>query len=69
MTVSAKEFRVPLDEYEAACDQFEGFCTSCNEVTNAGVEPDARDVVCESCGDSAVFGVEEALLAGLITLG
>ena len=37
-----------------------GFCTACGEEAY-GVEPDAREYVCEFCGVRAVFGAEELL--------
>lgn len=37
-----------------------GFCLSCG-LDAEGVEPDARNYECESCGESKVFAVEELL--------
>ena len=37
-----------------------GFCLACGEGAD-GVEPDARDYECESCGESKVYGAEECL--------
>lgn len=39
-----------------------GFCTACGEQAY-GVEPDARNYECESCGAKKVFGAEELLLS------
>lgn len=38
-----------------------GFCTGCGAEAE-GVEPDARNCRCESCGRPAVFGAEELLI-------
>ena len=38
-----------------------GFCLACGEEVS-GIEPDARRVVCESCGAPKVYGAEELLL-------
>lgn len=38
-----------------------GFCTSCG-CEAEGVEPDASDYDCESCGEPTVFGAEELLM-------
>jgi hypothetical protein len=39
-----------------------GFCICCG--TDAlGVEPDARQYECESCGEPGVYGAEELLLS------
>jgi len=61
--------RMTVEEFESAAESNDGFCTTCNEVTNSGVEPDARRYECESCGQRTVYGMEEALLCGFITIG
>jgi len=38
-----------------------GFCIACG-VDADGVEPDAEEYECESCGAMAVFGAEEIVL-------
>jgi predicted RNA-binding Zn-ribbon protein involved in translation (DUF1610 family) len=38
-----------------------GFCTSCGAEVD-GVEPDAREYICEACGEPAVYGCEELLI-------
>jgi hypothetical protein len=38
-----------------------GICFACGEEAD-GVEPDAREYVCESCEQPRVYGCEEALL-------
>lgn len=43
-------------------DDNTGFCTACGEQAY-GVEPDARNYECESCGAKKVFGAEELLLS------
>lgn len=42
-------------------DDNEGICTECGEIAY-GVEPDARNYECESCGANQVFGAEELLI-------
>ena len=42
-------------------DDHLGFCTACGDEAY-GVEPDAREYTCESCGAAAVYGAEELLL-------
>ena len=63
-----KVFRMSVAEFEEACDGYEGFCASCGAVTNSGVEPDARRLACESCGAETVYGMEEALVMGFVTI-
>ena len=45
----------------------EGFCLNCGK-TQSGVEPDARQYECESCGKHKVYGIEELLLMGLVEI-
>jgi len=44
-----------------------GFCLACGAEAN-GVEPDARQYECESCGVSKVYGLEELVMMGLLIL-
>jgi len=44
-----------------------GACISCGERAY-GVEPDARQYKCESCGAFTVYGLEELLIMGHIDL-
>jgi hypothetical protein len=55
-------------EFEEVCDAYQGFCTNCRRTTTHGVEPDAREYECESCGERTVYGAEEALFMGLIEI-
>ena len=42
-----------------------GFCIACGQEVD-GVEPDARNYLCESCGDFTVYGAEELFLHSTI---
>lgn len=42
-----------------------GFCVACGAEAY-GVEPDARRYECEACGEKRVYGLQEALLMGLV---
>ena len=43
----------------------EGLCLACGN-WQSGVEPDARQYVCEGCGAAKVYGAEELLFMGLV---
>lgn len=63
----AKQFMPVLSESEYRELDGTGFCLSCgNEVYY--VEPDARRYTCESCGQPKVYGLEELLMMGLVTI-
>ena len=49
---------------EADADQA-GFCLACG-AQQYGCEPDARNYVCEVCGDRKVFGASELVVMGLV---
>jgi len=42
-------------------DDGTGFCKACG-ADQLGCEPDARNVICESCGQPEVYGSEECLI-------
>ncbi len=42
----------------------DGICVACGEDAT-GVEPDAEQYRCESCGKRAVYGCEQLLLLGV----
>ena len=48
-------------EAAIAADDYIGFCISCGAEAS-GVEPDAREHVCDSCGECGVYGAEELLV-------
>ena len=45
-----------------------GACIACGEIHYGGVEPDARNYPCDSCGENQVFGMKELLIMGKIVL-
>jgi hypothetical protein len=57
------------DDYLEHRDSFDGYCSTCTEFTTfGGVEPDAVNYTCESCGEPTLMGAEEALMEGLLTI-
>jgi hypothetical protein len=40
-----------------------GFCLACGAEASDGCEPDAEQYECASCGEHAVYGAEEILIA------
>jgi nitrate/TMAO reductase-like tetraheme cytochrome c subunit len=60
-------FRMSERVYRHADDNSEGRCLSCHD-TAYGVEPDAREYVCESCGEATVYGMQELLIMGRIVI-
>jgi hypothetical protein len=55
--------KITIDQVMRAveADDYQGFCIACGaEAQN--VEPDARRLKCESCGEPRVYGAEELLL-------
>ena len=56
MTLSAARITRAIESGENA-----GFCLACGAEA-FGVEPDARNYTCESCGKPEVYGAEECLM-------
>tara|TARA_R100001530_G_scaffold40574_1_gene31152 strand:+ start:867 stop:1076 length:210 start_codon:yes stop_codon:yes gene_type:complete len=47
-----------------------GYCRECKEIDDgAYVEPDAREYTCPCCETNNLFGLEEAVLMGLVVIG
>lgn len=60
-----KEFTgIEIDEL---VEQSAGICLACGELA-FGVEPDAENYTCEECDETQVQGIENALVAGNITV-
>lgn len=61
--------RISEDEYIVHREEYDGFCLSCNDWTAmGGIEPDARDYECTSCGKHQLFGAEEILMMGILDI-
>jgi hypothetical protein len=53
--------------YEVIEEKTEGWCLGCAE-TQSAVGPDGSRVQCENCGRFLVYGFEQLLLRGLLTI-
>lgn len=60
----AKELTLDVGDVEHG----NGVCLACGDVQVGGCEPDAREYKCESCGALRMFGIEEAILMGAVSL-
>lgn len=49
-------------------DHTNGACIACGTEVGSGIEPDAREYECEACGERKVYGLEELLLMGYVTI-
>ena len=58
--------RISEDEFEELQESHGGICRACQHQQIGGVEPDARNYLCESCGANELFGAEELILMGEI---
>ena len=57
--------RITQATYADMSENYGGYCSACGDEAY-GVEPDASRYRCESCGELAVYGVEELLISGLL---
>ena len=55
-------------EYQEHCNNHDGFCFNCGEITFGGHEPDAEHYTCENCGENQSFGIEQTLIYGKIEI-
>lgn len=63
MTNRSPRVSLSLAEFQELAAEYGGLCLACCERA-WGVEPDARDYICEACGENAVYGAEELLFHG-----
>ncbi len=56
-SITAERVQEAVERAAASLDN-PGFCIVCGAEAE-GVEPDAREYECESCGEHAVYGAEE----------
>jgi len=55
--------KITFEQIEAVIDEPIGFCLACGE-EQWGFEPDARECLCEVCGEYKVYGAQEILIMG-----
>ena len=61
--------RLTESEFRSADNDMQGYCTHCQDITGDSCEPDARKYECPVCERRTVYGMQEALLMGFITIG
>ena len=61
-----KSFTFTEEDFRTLSEDGIGFCIHCGEEAVDYCEPDAREYLCEFCGEREVYGMEELLLMGLI---
>jgi len=70
-TIKATGVKVFQPVFENICeltelsDDMNGFCIACGNLQE-GCEPDAREYVCEECGEKKVYGIEELAIMGYV---
>jgi len=60
-------FRLQEESYHYLSNNYYGICKNCGS-TQDSCEPDARGYKCEKCESKSVYGIDELLLMGQITL-
>lgn len=55
-------------DYLKHCDDSDGLCLACTQITYGNTEPDATDYLCDHCSECEVVGMEIAMLNGDIEL-
>jgi hypothetical protein len=58
------QWKPSIEEIEDADANLEGFCLHCGD-TVPGVDPDARQQICEICQKPKVYGPVELVMMGL----
>lgn len=60
--------KVTMEEYLEARENYQGWCTTCQEFTRDETEPDAEGYECPKCEQNTVVGAEDALMMELFTV-
>jgi len=63
-----KTISVSLEDYEAATQDYLGWCPECGDFTRDSTEPDAENYDCPECEQDIVVGAENAMIMGLIDI-
>ena len=53
---------------EKAMDEYKGYCVNCKKKTANNCEPDASKYPCPKCKKNSVYGIEEAVCRGYISI-
>lgn len=56
-----KSYQCSVEEWNQHRGEYDGLCLDCGEWTSGGVEPDAENYECPSCGAHNVQGAEVVL--------
>lgn len=64
----AHSFHMTEWEFQELDDTYSGACVWCGETAQGDTEPDARKYRCASCDKPGVYGAQELLLMGFISL-
>jgi hypothetical protein len=57
--------KLTSEEYREHCNDYDGYCVECDEVTRFGdTEPDAEEYECPECEGYTCMGMENALMFG-----
>src|SRR5687768_10504183 len=67
--MSREAFHITPEAYFQAENDLAGFCIGCKEVTTQGTyELDVRNHPCAVCDENTVFGIEQAVIEGYVTI-
>ena len=47
--------------------EYIGYCLACGS-EHEGIEPDAREYICDQCGERQVYGAEEILIMDMVIM-
>ena len=67
MATETKVFTFTSEEIQDMMGAYQGVCLNCGEIRDC-CEPDAREYPCEACDENQVYGLEEAIVMGRVTV-
>jgi hypothetical protein len=58
---------ITSEQFQEAVENNMGYCTTCQEFTREGTEPDAENYDCPQCEKNTVMGAEQALICDVLS--
>lgn len=60
--------KVSQDRYNDHVSDSDGFCVECESIIYGGIDADAEEDECESCGEHSVMSFEIAIIHGEVQI-
>lgn len=66
--MNEKIWSVSMADFDPLGNEDNGICLACGAVRYGNTEPDAEKYPCDDCEQNEVYGMQQALIMGRITI-